>query len=126
MKSTVLIYDARCSLCRGCMNWIKSHAIRRDTFEFVPCQSEEREIRFPGIREGACLETLHLVTSDGRVLTGDKSLPEILSRLRHFRWLAVFFRVPVISYLSYVVYRWLADNRYVVSRTILPLTDEKV
>jgi predicted DCC family thiol-disulfide oxidoreductase YuxK len=126
VKSIVLIYDAKCSLCCGCMNWIKSHAIKKDVFEFIPCQSVERKSRFPEIREEACLEALHLVTPDERVLVGDKSLPEILSRLRYFRWLAIFFKMPIVSLLSYVVYRRLANNRYIISRIILPLTQEKV
>ncbi len=126
MKSIVLIYDAECSLCCGYMNWIKSHAIDTDRFVFIACQSEERKSRFPDIIDEACLEALHLVTPDGRVLTGDKSLPEILGNLRYFRWLAIFFRIPVISLLSYFVHRRIANNRYIISQTILPLTQEKV
>ncbi len=126
MKPTVLIYDASCSLCCGCMNWIKSHAISKDVFEFVACQSEERKSRFSNIREEACLEVLHLVTPDGRVLAGDKSLPEILCNLKYFKCLAIFFKMPVISLLSYFVYRRLANNRYIISQTILPLTRKKV
>lgn len=126
MKNTVLIYDSECSLCCGCMNWIKSYAPGTDTFEFIACQSEERKSRFPNIGEDACMDILHLVTPDGRILTGDKSLPEILCNLRHFRWLAIFFKIPVISSLSYFVYRRIANNRYIISQTILPLTQEKV
>ena len=126
MKPTVLIYDAECSLCCGCMNWIKSRAMGTDTFEFVACQSEERKSRFPDIREKACLEALHLVTPDGRILAGDKSLPEILCNLRYFRWLTIFFKIPVISLLFFIIYRWIANNRYIISQTILPLTREKV
>ncbi len=84
MKPTVLIYDLNCSLCCGCMNWIKLHAMNTDTFEFIACQSEERKSRFPNIREETCLEALHLVTPDGRILTNDKTLPEILCNLRYF------------------------------------------
>jgi predicted DCC family thiol-disulfide oxidoreductase YuxK len=126
MTPTVLIYDAECSLCCGCMNWIKSHAMDTETFEFIACQSEERKSRFPDIREEACLAAFHLVTPDGRVLAGDKSLPEILANLRYFRWLVIFFKMPVISLLSYCVYRWIANNRYIISQTILPLTQGKV
>ena len=126
MKPTALIYDAKCSLCCGCMNWIKSHAMGTDTFEFIPCQSKELKARFPNIGEEACLESLHLVTPDGRILAGDKSLPEILCNLRYFRWLAIFFKIPVISLLFFIIYRWLANNRYIISQTILPLTGEKV
>ena len=126
VKPTVLIYDAKCSLCCGCMNWIKSYTMGTNTFEFIACQSEERKSRFPDIREEACLNALHLVTPAGRILTGDKSLPEILCNLRYFRWLTIFFKMPVISLLSYFVYRRVANNRYIISQTILPLTRERV
>ena len=126
VKSTILIYDAECSLCCGCMNWIKSHSRDTDTFEFIACQSEERKSRFPEISDEACLDVLYLVTSDGRILAGDESLPEILCNLRYFRWLVIFFKVPVIRLLSYRVYRWIANNRYIISQTVLPLTREKV
>jgi predicted DCC family thiol-disulfide oxidoreductase YuxK len=108
------------------MNWIKSHAMDTDTFEFIACQSEERKSQFPEIGEEACLEALHLVASDGRILAGDKSLPEILGNLRYFRWLAIFFKIPVFSLLSYFVHRRIANNRYIISQTILPLSREKI
>jgi len=124
--TAVLIYDDRCSLCCGCMRWLKLHAIGSGTFEFVACKSKERMSRFPTLNEKACLEALHMILPDGQILTGDKSLPEILIRLRYFRWLAVLFRIPVIRLFSYAVYRLIANNRYVISQTILPLTQEKI
>ncbi len=124
--STVLIYDAKCSLCCGYMNWIKSYSIESDAFEFIPCQSKELKIRFLNISEEACLESLHLVTSDGRILAGDKSLPEILCNLRYFRWLTIFFKIPIVSFISYFVHRRIANNRYIISQTLSPLTREKV
>ncbi len=108
------------------MNWIKSHALRKDTFEFISCQSVERKRRFPDIRQDLCLEAFHLVAPDEHVLVGDNSLPEILCRLRYFRWLAFLYKIPIVSLLFYAVYRWLANNRYVISKTILPLTQERV
>jgi len=67
-----------------------------------------------------------MVLPDGQILTGDKSLPEILKRLRYFRRLYVLFGIPVIRLFSYAVYRLIANNRYIISQTILPLTQEKV
>ncbi len=95
-------------------------------FEFVACQSEERKSRFPGIGEKACLDALHLVAPDGRILAGDKSLPEILCHLRYLRWLTIFFKIPVINLAPYFIYRWIANNRYIISRNTLPLTEEEV
>ncbi len=126
VDTAVLIYDDECSLCCGCMRWLKLHAIGNDAFEFFPCQSKKRMSLFPGLNEKACLEELHLVLPDGQIFTGDKSLPEILIRLKNFRRLAVLFRIPVIRLFSYAVYRLIANNRYIISKTILPLTQEKV
>ncbi len=102
------------------------HAIGSDAFEFIPCQSKKRMSLFPSLNEKKCLEELHMVLPDGQILTGDRSLPEILIRLRYFRRLAVLFRIPVIRLFSYAVYRLIANNRYIISRTILPLTEEKI
>lgn len=124
--TAVLIYDDRCSLCCGCMRWLKLHAIGNDAFEFIPCQSERRISLFPGLNEKECLEELHMVLPDRQILTGDKALPEIIIRLRYFRRLAVLFRIPVIRLFAYAAYRLIANNRYIISKTILPLTEERI
>lgn len=124
MGTAALIYDDRCSLCRGCMKWIELHAVRRDAFEFIPCQSSERRIRFPDLTDEACLQSIHLILPRDQILSGDAALPEIISRLRGFRWLYVFFKLPVIKTLLYALYRWIANNRYLISRVIQPLVPE--
>ena len=123
-KTAVLIYDARCSLCCGCMKWIKLHAIREDAFEFVPCQSEERRNRFPEITDKACQKSFHIVLPDNKILAGDKALPEVLNRLKGFKWLSVLFKAPVIRVFLYAIYRWVSNNRFIISQTIKPLTEE--
>lgn len=122
--SAVLIYDDKCSLCRGCMKWIELHAIRGDIFEFVPCQSEERRCRFPEMADEACLQTFQLVLSHNQILSGKEALPEILLRLRGFRWLYVFCKLPISNACLLVVYRWVSNNRYIISQVIKPLIRE--
>ena len=124
MKAVVLIYDDRCSLCRGCMKWIELHAIQGDAFEFVPCQSEERRNRFPEITDKACQKYFHIVLPDNKILAGDKALPEVLNRLKGFRWLSILFKMPIIKEFLYVVYRWVSNNRLIISQTIKPLVKE--
>jgi predicted DCC family thiol-disulfide oxidoreductase YuxK len=65
--------------------------------------------------ERACLEAMQLVLPDGRVLAGDAAVPEILGRLRGWRWLAAAFRVPGMARLSPRVYAWVARNRHRLS-----------
>ena len=124
-KAVVLIYDAKCSLCCGCMRWIKQHARRSDDFEFIECQSETRSKKFPNIKLESCLNAFHLVTPDKQILTGNESLPEIVRRLRNLQWLAVLFKVPVINLILFVTYRFIANNRFIISKTIWPLMDNR-
>jgi len=124
MGTAVLIYDDKCSLCRGSMRWIELHAIRSDAFEFIPCQSEERRRRFPEMTDEICLQSLQLVLSHNQILAGDKALPEILIRLRGFRWLYALFKLPISRAFLYAAYRWVANNRYIISQTIKPLIQE--
>ena len=126
VDTAVLIYDDECSLCCGSMRWLKLHAIANDAFEIIPCQSKKRMSLFPGLNEKACQEKSHMVLPGGQILTGDKTLPEILIRLRYFRRLAVLFRIPVIRLFSYAAYRFIANNRYIISKTISPLTEEEI
>ena len=124
LETVVLIYDDKCSLCRGCMKWIELHAIRSNAFEFIPCRSEERRRRFPEMSEETCLESFQLVLFHKQILAGDNALPEILIRLKGFRWLYVLFQFPVSRNCLCTAYRWVSNNRYIISQTIKPLIQE--
>ena len=119
--SVVLIYDYKCSLCRGCMKWIELHAIQKDIFEFIPCQSEERRNRFPQLSDEICMQSIQLILSEGQILSGNKVLPEVVRRLKGFAWLYIFFKLPVINTILYAIYYCIANNRYIISHTIKPL-----
>ncbi len=123
--TAVLIYDARCSLCRGCMKWIELHAIRENAFEFISCQSEERKKRFPEITDEACRKSLQLALSGGQILVGEEVLPEILMRLKGYWRLCVFFRIPILKTVLYADYRLVSNNRFIISQTIQPLVGER-
>jgi predicted DCC family thiol-disulfide oxidoreductase YuxK len=110
----VLIYDGACPFCQGGMRWVQRRA-RSGQFEFLPCQSPERHARFPWMDEETCLKALQLVLPDGRVLAGDAAIPEVLRRLRGWRWLARLFQLPGVSYLAPRLYAWVARNRYAIS-----------
>ncbi len=113
-KQAVLIYDGACALCQGGVSWISRHVVRGG-LQFLPCQAAERRARFPWMDEGACLEAMQLVLPDGRVLAGDAAIPELLKRLRGWRWVAVLFRIPGVTLVAPHVYAWIARHRYRIS-----------
>ncbi|HKA61180.1 MAG TPA: DUF393 domain-containing protein [Methylomirabilota bacterium] len=110
----VLIYDGNCGLCRGGVSWISRRAVR-GYFEFLPCQASERRARYPWMHEETCLEAMQLILPDGRLLVGDAAIPEILRRLRGWRWLAGLFRMPGVEVLAPRLYAWVARHRYQIS-----------
>jgi predicted DCC family thiol-disulfide oxidoreductase YuxK len=107
----VLVYDGACALCRGGVTWI-SRRVMRGAIEFLPCQAAERRARFPAMDESSCLAAMQLVLPDGRVLGADAAIPEILARLRGWRWAAALFRLPGAGVVAPVIYRWVARHRY--------------
>jgi predicted DCC family thiol-disulfide oxidoreductase YuxK len=113
----VVVYDGSCALCRGGVTWISRRAVRGE-LEFLPCQSAERRGRLPWLDEARCMEAIHVVLPDGRVLAGDAAIPEILRRLWGWRWLAALFRLPGASRLGPPVYAWVARHRYRMSCVI--------
>lgn len=108
----VLIHDGECSVCRGAVEWIRRRCAP-DTFEFLSCHAEDLPRRFPHVRKSACLAAMHLLLPDGRVLAGEQAVPEILMRLRRWRWAAALFRLPGAKVLSRGFYRWFSKKRHV-------------
>ncbi len=124
MEHIMLLYDDSCSLCRGCMKWIELHAIGKGVFEFIPYQSEERRRRFPEVEDAVCRQSLLAVLPGNVMLSGDTTLPEIVVRLRGFRRFSIVFKIPIVRNLLYILYHWVANNRYIISHVIKPLADE--
>lgn len=111
----VLIYDGECPVCRASALWIMRLALVGGDLEILPCRSEERRERFPGISEAACLEAMQLVLPDGRVCAGADAVPELLRRIPGLRWAARLFGLPGTRPVARVVYRWIARNRLRIS-----------
>ena len=115
--AATLIYDGSCPLCNAAREWVERNALA-GRFEYLPCQSDERARRFPEMPEHECMEAMQLVTEDGQTFSGDRALPQILSRLRRWRWLANVLRVPPASWVSPSIYRLIARNRMAISALV--------
>lgn len=111
----VLIYDGECPVCRKAVEWVMNRSLP-NAFELLSCHSEALRIRFPSIDKADCLQAMHLVLRDGAILAGERAVPEILRRLRGYRWAAALFRLPGVEICSGVFYRWFAKNRFHISK----------
>ena len=115
----VLIYDGSCPICQRAIEWIKGNE-RGDSFEMLPCQSEEVRRRFPFVEESVCMDAMQLILPDGQILSGERALPEILGRLKRYRLAARLFRLSGAKILARPFYRWFARHRYHIARAFLP------
>lgn len=118
-KRAVLVYDGSCPVCKRMVAWIKANE-RKDAFEMLSCQSDEVRTRFPFIEKAVCMRAMQLILPDGRILAGEKALPEILKRTKRYGPMAEIFRLPGSETLSRAFYRWFADRRYHISEVFFP------
>jgi predicted DCC family thiol-disulfide oxidoreductase YuxK len=121
---SALIYDGTCPICRSTIAWIGENEIG-DSFEMIPCQSEAATSRFPGVKQSACMDAMHLVMPDGTVLAGEKALPEIVKRLKRFHAASVLFKLPAARTLSRIAYRWFAARRYRIAGLLFHLSGKR-
>jgi predicted DCC family thiol-disulfide oxidoreductase YuxK len=83
--------------------------------EILPCRSGPRRARYPQISDAVCMQAMQLVLPDGRILSGADAVPELLRRVRGWRWVASLFGLPPVLPLTRRVYAWVAKNRMRVS-----------
>ena len=115
MGTATLIYDADCPMCRASALWLMRRALSRGALEILPCRSEARLARYPGITEDTCMTAMQLVLPDGRVVAGADAVPELLRRVRGWGWLASVFALPAVRPIARRVYAWIARNRMKIS-----------
>ncbi len=120
MERAVLIYDGDCAMCRASALWLMRRARVSDLLEVLPCRSGPRRARYPGISDEACMQAMQLVLPDGRVLAGADAVPELLRRLRGWRWVAAPFGLPPVLPVTRRLYAWVARNRLKLSCRLKP------
>ncbi len=109
-----LIYDGECPLCQRASEWVRRNAATAG-LDILACQSRERAERFPDVAEARCLEAMLLVLEDGTVYAAEEALPPLFLRLRRWRWLAMVFGLPGVSWLAPWAYGFVARHRHVIS-----------
>jgi len=111
LAGPVLLYDGDCAFCR---TWVL-RLERLDRAGAVRCvpSAERWEIDgLPSISDADLDRAMHLVTAEGKILVGARSLPEILRHLPHYGWLRGMFAVPGVPSVADGVYWAIAKRRH--------------
>lgn len=103
--------DGDCGLCMRARVVMESFDLF-GRLQFVNAREGARDGAFPpGVSEAALLETMHVVTSRGQVLTGFRAYRWIASRLPATVWMAPFLYLPGVVWAGEGVYRRIAVHR---------------
>jgi predicted DCC family thiol-disulfide oxidoreductase YuxK len=87
MSAFVVLYDARCPICRTARSWLSSRAQLVPLY-FVPAGSAEARSRFPTLDHAATLRDLTVVADTGDVYVADGAWAACLWALADYRGLA--------------------------------------
>ena len=102
-------------MCRASALWLMRRARVPDRLEILPCRSAPRRERYPEITDEACMSAMQLVLPDGRILSGADAVPELLRRVRGWRWVASVLGLPPVRPVTRRLYAWVARSRMKLS-----------
>jgi len=105
----VLVFDGDCAFCSSSVRW-GQRWIRRmpraEPYQFLDLDSL-------GLTTTQCNAAVQFVTAERRVLSANDAVSALLVGAgRGWRVIGVLMRVPGLHWLSGVVYRCVARNRY--------------
>ncbi|WP_336785452.1 thiol-disulfide oxidoreductase DCC family protein [Paenibacillus sp. MMO-177] len=110
-----VVYDGTCNLCTGTVSKLKELRSNADLI-FVPIQSlDGAGNHVPGIEKAAetdLYEKMHVADEKGRLYAGADGVVRILRTIKGFRLLASLYRLPGLSRVGDLLYRYIAKRRY--------------
>jgi branched-chain amino acid transport system substrate-binding protein len=114
-RPVALLYDADCSFCKWCLEWILRWD-RRGRLRAVAIQSEEGARLLAELDPEARLDSWHLVDPNGEVVSGGAAAAPLARLLPGGRPLAFLF--ATFPRATERAYRWVADHRGWLARLL--------
>lgn len=107
-----MLFDGGCPLCRREVAHYQRIDQRRQAVNWVDIRQDQQLLDAHGISVSQAMQRLHVITSDGRVLTGAAAFVVIWEALPYYRWLAQFVRLPGMLALLEFAYTRFARWRF--------------
>jgi predicted DCC family thiol-disulfide oxidoreductase YuxK len=114
-KPTVY-FDGSCPLCRAEIGYYRGKT-EDDVLRFVDVSKIGVETP-EGLTRQQALERFHVLTSDGRVLSGAAAFVEVWSQVPGWRWAARAASLPPVLAVLELGYRMFLPIRPVISRLV--------
>ena len=109
-----VFYDDQCEVCQAGVSWLRV-LDRKNRTESLGIHPETIALH-PGLEMERCLRELHVITPEGQTLVGWEAVAR-LARLSAFTWIiGALGSVPPFRWIGKRLYRWVARNRYALSK----------
>jgi predicted DCC family thiol-disulfide oxidoreductase YuxK len=105
-----LLYDEDCSLCVRFQAGVKKRD-KWDRIETVGFMDPRIAELAPGLSREELVNDFHLVLPDGRILSGSRAMPVLLSLLPKWNLVGWLLFLPVARGLSDRIYLWISKRR---------------
>ena len=111
----IAIYDEQCEICQSFVSWL-SLLDRGDRVAAVPIDPELLPQIHPLLETESCLRELHVVTPEGKIYRGWPAVAILARLFPATKLIGWFGLIPPFSWIGNAGYRFLAHNRYAVSK----------
>ena len=114
VKYTVL-YDGQCEVCQACFSWLRAldqagHALG------LPLENADLSALHSDLSMEDCLAELHILDETGKIYKGWKACA-VLAKISPWTWpIGALGAFPPFSWLGGLFYKWIAQNRYLISK----------
>ena len=115
MKRLYVLFDATCALCVNCRNWLRAQPAFIE-LNFIPLQSPELELLFPGIGALNSGDQLVAISDEGEVYQGPQAWIICLYALRDYREWSQRLAHPALLPFARRAFEMLSENRLFLSR----------
>ncbi len=110
-----VLYDDQCEICQSFVAWLRL-LDRRHRIDCLPIDPAVLHDLHPHLFLDACLREIHVVTPDGNLRIGWDGVA-VLARLFPVTWpIGALGSLPPFRELGRLLYRWVAANRYFLSK----------
>lgn len=105
------IFDSRCGLCVAFRDWLVETA-QPGTLETVAFDDPRLNQILPGKIGDQLRESAHVLTPDGRLLSGHAAIRVVLTVRWWGRLIAPVLALPFLDPVLRFIYTWVSKNRY--------------
>ncbi len=121
--TTWILWDSECGFCRRSVDWLLDKVNDPDAFTAIPYQKAPRPPITDEIYE-ACVDAVHVVTPEGRVLRGGEACTYLLDR-SSWAGAAAALKAPPLKWLLEPGYKTVANNRGLLSKVMFRARRDK-